>query len=217
MAITFRNQINLRVTDPIVGVAINQQKISSDSETTRTLAGVATGGSTTTLVDTATNFVAEGIKIGTAVTRTLGGTSIVTSISTTTNLNDTLNFLALSGGYAFANTNAYSLSTTLNMNFTAETYELQALGTNWVKIGKGDIGKIRSIFLVLTSDYQYEDIDVLITTTVDPNSPSPETRTFIMRDMFIATTELDTAQNIWVRNPGASVAVLLAIISGENV
>jgi hypothetical protein len=217
MALTFRNQINLKVTDPIVGVAINQQKISSDSETTRTFTGIATGGSTTTLIDTTVNFVAEGIKIGTAVTRALGGTSVVTSISTTTNLNDTLNFLALSGAFSFVSGNLYSLSTELNMNFTAETYELPALGTNWVKIGKGDIGKIRSIFLVLTSDYQYENIDVLITSTVDPNTPSPATKTFVMRDIFIATTELDVAQNIWIRNSGASVAVLLAIISGENV
>jgi len=217
MALTFRNQIDLKITDPIVGIAINQQRISTDLEATRTFTGTATGGSTITLVDTTVDFVAEGIKVGTAVTRVLGGISVVTSIATTTNLNDTLNFSALSGAAAFVSGNLYSLSTELNMNFAAGTYELPALGTNWVKVGKGDIGKIRSIFLVLTSDYQYENIDVLITSTVDPNTPAPETKTFVMRDMFIATTELTVAQNIWIRNPGASTAVLLAIVSGENV
>ena len=216
MSITLKITSSVKLTDPIVGVAINQQKISTDTEGTSVITGTATGGSTITLVDTAVNFVSAGLVVGSAVTRTLGGGSVVTSISTTTNLNDTLNFLALSGGNSFVAGNTYSISTTLNLNFTTETYELPAAATTWTKLNKGDIGRIRDIFIILTSVVQAENIDILITNVANPNSPILP-KTFSMRDEFIATTNFDSDQDIWIRNPGADVAVLLAIIGGENI
>ena len=73
--------------------------------------GTATGGSTTTLIDTATNFVTAGVVIGHQVIRTADGKNArVTSITTTTNPNDTLNFTAVSPVTpTFANTDAYTV------------------------------------------------------------------------------------------------------------
>jgi hypothetical protein len=217
MALAIKTTATLKITDPIVGIAINQTKITTDNAGDVTFTGTATGGSTVTLVDTATNFVSEGIKVGTIVTRTLGGTSTVVTISTTTNLNDTLNFAALSGGTAFVLGNEYSLSTSWDYNFVAETYELGIAETTWTKVSKGDIGRIRDIYLILTTTAQAENIDILITSTADPNAPSVLPRTFSMRDMFISTTYLDAAQNIWIKNLGQSQATVLSIMSGENV
>lgn len=68
--------------------------------------GVATGGGATSLIDTTRNFGEEGIIIGSAVIDITDGgrTQVagVTSISTTTNPNDTLNFAALTGAASFA-------------------------------------------------------------------------------------------------------------------
>lgn len=73
--------------------------------------GTATGGSTTTLIDTATNFVTAGVVVGYQVFRTADGKNArVTSITTTTNPNDTLNFTAVSPVTpTFANTDAYTV------------------------------------------------------------------------------------------------------------
>ena len=55
----------------------------------------ATGGSTTTIVDTTRNFTDLGIANGDTVTNLKTGTIYtITSITTTTNTNDTLNFTA---------------------------------------------------------------------------------------------------------------------------
>ncbi len=59
---------------------------------------IATGGSQTTLIDTAVNFVTAGIVVGDSVfNRTLDENAEITSITTTTNANDTLNFAAMTG------------------------------------------------------------------------------------------------------------------------
>jgi hypothetical protein len=72
------------------------------------ITGSATGGGTTTLVDTASNFVTLGIIVGSRVINlTDGGESVVTSISGTSN--DTLNFAALSGGHDFASLDSYEV------------------------------------------------------------------------------------------------------------
>ncbi|MFA5962117.1 MAG: hypothetical protein WC848_05535 [Parcubacteria group bacterium] len=63
--------------------------------------GTATGGSTTTLIDTAKNFVALGAKVGTLVYNTTKGQyDLITSITTTTNTNDTLHFNAMGSANA---------------------------------------------------------------------------------------------------------------------
>jgi hypothetical protein len=73
--------------------------------------GTATGGSTTTLIDTATNFASRGVLIGATVTNTtLAQSGTVTSITTTTNANDTLNFAAMAQNNV--NTNAYTVTGT---------------------------------------------------------------------------------------------------------
>jgi len=72
--------------------------------------GTATGGSATKLIDTTKNFTVLGVVAGSTVTNvTLTETFTVTSISTTTNPNDTLNFLA--GATIFVVTNEYLVET----------------------------------------------------------------------------------------------------------
>ena len=77
--------------------------------------GTATGGSSTTLVDTATNFVTAGVAVGMQVFRTADGkSSRITSITTTTNPNDTLNFTAYSPVTpTFAALDAYTVDSSL--------------------------------------------------------------------------------------------------------
>lgn len=60
-------------------------------------AGYVTSGGTTTLVDTTVNFSSAGIQVGDIVGNTDRGyqESAITSITTTTNLNDTLHFSAM--------------------------------------------------------------------------------------------------------------------------
>lgn len=73
--------------------------------------GLATGGSTTTLIDTTKNFVEYGVVVGSKVKNlTRGvetGESGVLSIQTTTNPNDTLVFAAV--GAAFSSGDAYKV------------------------------------------------------------------------------------------------------------
>jgi len=70
------------------------------------ITGTATGGSTIALIDIATDFKSKGIVIGSTVVNITdnGQTQAagVTSITTTTNPNDTLNFAALSNSADFA-------------------------------------------------------------------------------------------------------------------
>lgn len=70
------------------------------------ITGTATGGGTTSLIDTTRNFVTDGIIVGSRVINITdsGETQAagVLSITTTTNPNDTLNFSALTGGASFA-------------------------------------------------------------------------------------------------------------------
>jgi hypothetical protein len=105
-----------------------------------------------------------------------------------------------------------------SLNFTIETYELPVAGAppiSWTKIMKGDIGVIREVFIILTSTLQDEGVEVLITS--DPAPAAATAATFKMRECFVATTEMDTAQAIWVRNLGSAVADLLSILGGVNV
>lgn len=75
-------------------------------ETIPSISGTATGGSTTTLIDTTKNFVTEGIIIGSRVMNITDNGETqpagVTSITSTTNPNDTLHFSALTNGASFA-------------------------------------------------------------------------------------------------------------------
>lgn len=74
------------------------------------ITGSATGGSSTTCIDTGTDFVAKGIKIGSIITNTTsGGTGRITAISTTTNDNDTITFSVISGTPTFSAGNGYSV------------------------------------------------------------------------------------------------------------
>jgi len=70
------------------------------------ITGTATGGSTTTLIDTTKNFTDEGIVVGAIVMNITDGGQTqlagVTSITTTTQPHDTLNFAALTAGADFA-------------------------------------------------------------------------------------------------------------------
>lgn len=67
------------------------------------LRGTATGGSTTTLIDTTQNFVTAGVVVGDALYNDPDDSrGVVTSISTTTSTNDTLN---MSGGMTGGKTN----------------------------------------------------------------------------------------------------------------
>ena len=95
------------------------------------------------------------------------------------------------------------------------TYELP-LGSSWVKIEKGDLGKIRDLYLVLTSTPQDENIGVLITTSADPNV-GPEDPIFLMRGTFTATTDMTADQNVWIKNFGTAPAALTVVLGGENV
>lgn len=81
------------------------------------LSGDATSGSTTTMVDSTPtiNFVTEGVTAGMLITNTKSGKANafarITSISTTTNTNDTINFTgALSGSQSFAVDDTYVIT-----------------------------------------------------------------------------------------------------------
>ena len=88
--------------------------------------GTATGGSTTTLIDTTTNFVDEGVLVGDTVQNTSNKeASIITSITTTTNTNDTLNFTAMPSSNDSAD--GYSIS---------GDYSLQS-GSDLIDAGQG--------------------------------------------------------------------------------
>lgn len=82
-------------TDPVIYFETQaEDKISA-------ITGYATGGSTTSLQDFSKNWVTEGVQIGSRVKKVDGGetqSAGVTSISTTTNTNDTLNFSTLTSG-----------------------------------------------------------------------------------------------------------------------
>jgi hypothetical protein len=75
---------------------------NADDPETKKATGLATGGTSISLVDITKNFVVSGVIIGDMVTRTTplssGGTATITSITTTINTNDTLNFYPLSNG-----------------------------------------------------------------------------------------------------------------------
>ncbi len=72
--------------------------------------GTATGGANNKLIDTTRNFTVDGVTIGMCVLRTADGKSAgITSISTTTNANDTLNFTAAANTPTFANLDAYTI------------------------------------------------------------------------------------------------------------
>lgn len=78
--------------------------------TLNTCTGIATGGANNKLIDTGSDFIAKGVFIGQGVVRNADGKiGYITSISTTTNPNDTLNYT--SGGTAptFANLDAYTI------------------------------------------------------------------------------------------------------------
>jgi uncharacterized phage protein gp47/JayE len=77
-------------------------------ETIPSITGTATGGSTIKLIDTTSNFTTLGVIAGSIVYNlTDGGQSVVATISTTTNTNDSLNFSALSGGNTFTSADSY--------------------------------------------------------------------------------------------------------------
>ncbi len=97
---------------------MNDGWIGSDStlltDTTEYVTGTATGGSTTSLIDTSKNFNTDRhpewrVKIGSIIEDTTKGvTAVVSSISTTTNTNDTINFEgALPEGATFADLDKY--------------------------------------------------------------------------------------------------------------
>lgn len=79
---------------------------SQSDEIIPAINGIATGGGTTSLIDITKNWVDEGIVLGSRVVNVTDSgetqASGVTSITTTTNLNDTLNFGTLTGGASFA-------------------------------------------------------------------------------------------------------------------
>ena len=110
-------------------------------------------------------------------------------------------------------------SVSLALNFTMEAYTLasgQSLDTQWTLINKGDMAGIREVSIFVTSALQAENIDILITTVANPNATAGTPKSFSIREMLVGATALDSAQNIWVRNPGASAATLLVILGGVN-
>jgi hypothetical protein len=75
-----------------------------------TASGTATGGANNKLIDTSQNFVTNGVTVGMSVKRTADGLyGGITSISTTTNPNDTLNYTNTTNTPTFANLDAYSI------------------------------------------------------------------------------------------------------------
>ena len=103
--------------DTISTSAISAALISDDSNyaagivgTTGTvITGTATGGSTTTLIDTSKNFREEGIREGDLLyNQTQKWVAKVRKIKTTTNLNDTLEFDTQAS--AAANSDTYSFN-----------------------------------------------------------------------------------------------------------
>lgn len=107
---------------------------------------------------------------------------------------------------------------TLDLNFTQSTYLLAGSMTDWLKVDKGDITKIRDITLILTSTIEgTSNIEVLITGTVDPNTPTPEYRTMAVRDLFIGAVNLDGNKNLWIKNTGTNDATLITILGGTNL
>jgi hypothetical protein len=86
---------------------------TQDDYTIPGFSGTATGGSTISLIDTTKNFVTEGVILGSKVIDVTDGgeTGIggVTSITTTTNPNDTLHFSALSAGASFGPGDTYKV------------------------------------------------------------------------------------------------------------
>jgi hypothetical protein len=125
----------------------------------------ATGGSTTTIIDTTKNFVDEGIVSGDKVTNLKTGVEYtITSITTTTNTNDTLNFTASGTNTTVANDeiiawndNKFDITTT-----AANWQESRLVWSKQIKL-YGDIyyftngnyiGKILSDGATVTKDFK---------------------------------------------------------------
>tara|TARA_Y100000310_G_scaffold126633_1_gene125559 strand:+ start:4501 stop:9342 length:4842 start_codon:yes stop_codon:yes gene_type:complete len=121
-----RNQIKLttgdlkkfRFGDPI-RVFRDKFEFTSTESTQITvgkgLTGTATSGSTTSMVDTTKNFGTLGVTAGMFITNTFAGKNNafarITSVSTTTNTNDTINFTAaLSGSHDFDASDTYRVT-----------------------------------------------------------------------------------------------------------
>jgi hypothetical protein len=97
----------LTTAPDIIETSLGNILYSSTRYIGRGIRGEATGGSTTTLVDTTRNFTTLGIEAGDKVTNLKTGIEYtITSITTTTNTNDTLNFDA-NGSNTNANNNDY--------------------------------------------------------------------------------------------------------------
>jgi Ca2+-binding RTX toxin-like protein len=93
--------------------------------------GTATGGSTTTLADTGTDFIDLGLVVGGTLTRTAGGTCTVQTVAT-----DTLTCAAaLTGGSAFASGDAYTHSNTEGTRAFETAADLADVLTGDVVIG----------------------------------------------------------------------------------
>ncbi len=78
--------------------------------------GTATGGANNKLIDTTRNFTTDGVVVGASVHRTADGLNAgVTSITTTTNPNDTLNFTATTNTPTFGAADAYTIDGNLRV------------------------------------------------------------------------------------------------------
>jgi len=111
-----RYQKSLAQGDYITANTLSAVKLSDSSDVTATClasstgtvpSGTATGGSTTTIVNTAIDHAAVGFEVGDYVTnQTLGFTALIVQIKKTTNKNDTL--VIKEQPVATVSTNTYS-------------------------------------------------------------------------------------------------------------
>ena len=119
------------------------------------LRGLATGGSTTTLIDTTKNFTTLGFAANDKVTNLRTGAEYtISSISTTTNTNDTLNFSAF-GSLTTASEDEYILWDDARFdlldNVSAENWQGGAT-TNW----RRQIKQYADKYLILNGNYLSE-------------------------------------------------------------
>lgn len=119
------NGMIFRVEDTGMGLATNGHwgSVYGFEQFTKFVTGLATGGGTTSLIDTTHNFVTDGVVVGNIVRLFISGVptggqitnAVITSITTTTNPNDTLNFTAGTNTPTFASGCCYCIDVGINV------------------------------------------------------------------------------------------------------
>lgn len=118
---------------------------------TKFVTGKATGGSSTTLVDTTKNFVTEGVVVGNTVRQYVTGAgtggqitnAVITSITTTTNTNDTINYTSGTNTPTFAADACYCIDVGINVFPTTALLSTDSFGlggARWAKSHANDTG-----------------------------------------------------------------------------